>query len=487
MEEKFTAVLASNERILTMLQLLATSPERLTQQDTSPGLEHVALHRRGTDATLVAPLVVIENEDQGMLKDDNARILHKLFVQIVAAWLNQMNVDKRSSGSRDRSIDLVSPKLDGSTVVCNPSQRSNIEFLSSKLDSFSTSNGRFRRPSSPGLAPTDLPEPLSPTTTQSSDVSRRSDLANESPYSDFTVSTSAPSEASTANQMASKQLLEAVKKKDIEWMNTLIDSELKPDIEVRDPEDKRKMTPLLLAVRLGDTKTVTLLHSKGANLEAKNESGMTPLILAASINNVEMMRELLARGAAVRAEDNRKRTALHLAIMKSSDRAISFLLNLNNIDQCGQADEHRKVDVDAADKSGSTPLHYCAEFGKLDTAELLLDRNACAEARDVANNTPAYYAIKHRKYYIVELLLARGANFSWPWPSEPTSDEIEKLLNRKSWRRPGLKCEKSKSDGAIEEVNRRSSLFLLPSPRFRRKSSAKVKEPLGAERALVHS
>lgn len=487
MEEKFTAVLASNERMLAMLKLLATSPERLSQQDTSTALEPVALHRRGTDATLVASPTGIENEDQGMLKDDNAGRLHELFVQIFGAWLNQINLGNGSSESPDRSAGLVSPLLDGTTVACSPSQRLNIELSSPKLAGVESNHARIRRQSSPGLSPTDLPEPLSPTTTRTSDLSRHSDLANESLYPDSIASTSAPSEASTASQTASRQLLKAVIKGNTEWMETLIDSELKPDLEFRDPEAKRKMTPLLLAVKQGDTKTIILLHSKGAKLEAKDESGMTPLILAASLDKVEIMRELLARGADVRAVDNCKQTALHLAIKRSSDRAVSFLLNLNNPGQCGEVEARKKVDINAVDKSGSTPLHYCAKYGKLDAAELLLNHNACIEARDVAQNTPAYYAIKERKYYIVKLLLARGADFSWPWPSDPTSDEIEKLLNRKGFRRPGLKYEKSKSDGAIEGVNRGSSFFSLPSTKFRRKSSAKVKEPLGAGRALVHS
>ncbi|MCJ1245537.1 hypothetical protein MMC30_002741 [Trapelia coarctata] len=487
MEEKFTAVLASNERMLSMLQLLAASPERLTQQDTSADLETVPLHRRGTDTTLVGPPTGLENEDQGVLVDDNAQILHKLFVQIFAAWLTQINADKRPSESSDPSIGLPIPKLGESIMARQSSQQSAFELMPPQFDNINNL-GRLRRPSSPGLGPTDLPDSLSRMTTRSSNISQASDLPTESLLSDSAASTSASSELSTSNQPASRQLLKAVKKKDIEWMRTLIDSELKPDIEYRDPDDKRKMTPLLLAVKLGDVKTIALLHSKGAKLEAKDELGMTPLILAASLNRVEIMRELLARGADVRAEDKSKRTALHLAIIKSSEAAISYLLNLPAMDPCGQLDARKKVDLNAADKSGSTPLHYCAEFGKLEAAEMLLERAALADTRDVANNNPAYYAIKFRRYYIVELLLARGADFSWPWPVEPTSDEIEKLLNRKGWRRPGSKCGKGKGEGSVEGLgrSRKNSLFSLPSPKFRRKSSTKVKEEVGGDsRTLV--
>jgi len=481
MEERFTAVLASNDRMLTMLQLLAASPERLTQQDNSADLETIPLHRRVTDATLVPPPTELDNGDQGVLVDDNARILRELFLQIFAAWLSQMNADKRPSESSEPYLGLPIPKLDGGILTRQPSQRSAIELMPPQFDS-TNYHGRLKAPSSPRLGPTDLPDSLSRMTTRSSNMSEGSDILTESILSDSAKSISESSLLSTTSQTASRQLMKAVKKKDIEWMRTLIDSELKPDIEYRDPDDKRKMTPLLLAVKLGDVKTITLLHSKGAKLEAKDELGMTPLILAASLNKVDIMNDLLARGANVRAEDKSKRTALHLAIMKSSEAAISFLLNFNATNPCGQIDERKNVDINAADKSGSTPLHYCAEFDKLDAAKMLLDRHASADARDVANNTPAYYAIKYRRYYIVELLLSRGADFSSPWPSEPTSDEIEKMLNRKGWRRPGAKGEKEE-EGKIE-VGRKSSPFSLPSPKFRRKSSAKVKV-LGDGRMLV--
>ena len=72
-------------------------------------------------------------------------------------------------------------------------------------------------------------------------------------------------------------------------MNKLIDSELKPDIERRDPLDKRKWTLLLRAVNLGDVEIITFLHSKGANIEARDASGRTPFLLAASLNKVAIV------------------------------------------------------------------------------------------------------------------------------------------------------------------------------------------------------
>ena len=483
MQENFTAVLASNERMLAMLHLLAVAPERITQQDLSTEIETHTLRRRGTDATLVAPSSDIESGEQSVVMDDNAQLLHQLFVRILEAWLNHITADKKLSVPSDPSIVLAGPKLGGGISTFKLPQGSPVEFLPAQFGNDGNNHGRLRSPSSPGLAPTELPHPLTPTTTCSSGASRSSDLHSDLLRSNSTPSRSASSEESTFNQTASKQLVEAVMKQDIEWMNTLIDSELKPDIEFRDPSDKKKMTPLLLAVKLGHMKTVTALHSKGANIEAKDESGMTPFLLAAFLGKEDMMRELLDRGADVRARDKCKRTALHLAIKKSSDAVISFLLNLRDTDQY---QEVKKVDVNAADKSNYTPLHYCAEFDKLEVARMLLDRGACLEAQDVAHNTPAYYAIKYRKYFIVELLFQRGADFSWPWPSEPTSYEIEKLLKGNGGRRSSSQGEKAKGESPVEKPQRRASWLSLPSPKSRRKSSVKAKESLVAAPTLVH-
>lgn len=228
-------------------------------------------------------------------------------------------------------------------------------------------------------------------------------------------------------------------------MKKLLASESKPDMEFCDSGDVKRRTCLLLAVGCGDIETVTLLLSHGASSETKDKSGTTPLMLAASLRKHLIVKELLKRDASVEARDKKQKTALHLAIHNSSPTSSNYevvvlLIDSVGSDQCRQANM-----VNAADKSGKTPLHYCAELGMLDEAKLLLRHGALFEAQDVAKMTPIYYAIKFRKYYIVkELLLKYSPDTTPQRPSEPTSAEIEKLLKNKGYRWPKLQNSRSR-------------------------------------------
>ncbi|KAK0510123.1 hypothetical protein JMJ35_007517 [Cladonia borealis] len=344
-------------------------------------------------------------------------------------------------------------------------------------------HAQIRKSSSPKLSPTEFAIALSSTVTRSSDKSQGLELPNESPRMIPMDYTPIPSKSCTQNETASREFLEAVNRKDITCMKSLLDSDLKPDIEYSNPDNDKRRTPLLLAVQLGHIEMVKFLLSRDAQIEAKDESGTTPLMTAASLGKVDIMKELVLQGADVQARNRTRRTALHLAIQKSrDDRAISFLLNLNNTDQCVSVDHRKAIDVNASDKSGKTPLHYCAELGMLEAATMLLDRHANFDAHDEADKAPAYYAIKSRKYFIVELLLKHKANFSQQWPPESTSKEIEELLKRQGYRRPSLENGSSKNEGAGEGPERRGprerkgSWISSQSSKFRKKSNANAKD-----------
>ena len=63
----------------------------------------------------------------------------------------------------------------------------------------------------------------------------------------------------------------------------------------------------------GHTGVVTVLLSKGASIEAKNQHGHTPLITAASRGHPEVLELLLMKGASIEATNNSRNTPLHLA------------------------------------------------------------------------------------------------------------------------------------------------------------------------------
>ena len=57
-----------------------------------------------------------------------------------------------------------------------------------------------------------------------------------------------------------------------------------------------------------------VLLNKGANIEARNNSGVTPLLMGAQYGNLEVVKRLLAKGANMKAKDDKGNTALALAI-----------------------------------------------------------------------------------------------------------------------------------------------------------------------------
>lgn len=79
---------------------------------------------------------------------------------------------------------------------------------------------------------------------------------------------------------------------------------------------------------------------------------------------------LLENGAEINAADKYGATALHRAVSKANITIIEQLL--------GQP----KINVNAMDCEGNTPLHICAEETKVDIAKLLLKHGANPDSKN---------------------------------------------------------------------------------------------------------
>jgi hypothetical protein len=66
--------------------------------------------------------------------------------------------------------------------------------------------------------------------------------------------------------------------------------------------------------------------------------------------------------------------------------------------------------VASRDQQNGTPLHWAAEYGPKDLAELLLAKGADLNARDNARRTPLHIAARYGHKDVAELLLAHGAD-----------------------------------------------------------------------------
>lgn len=93
-------------------------------------------------------------------------------------------------------------------------------------------------------------------------------------------------------------------RRDSVWIRFLIERGANPNVR-----DKRGVTPLVVASRLGFIEGLQALIDAGARVDEANDAGETPLISAVHRRDVEMIRVLLKAGADPDRADNSGRTA----------------------------------------------------------------------------------------------------------------------------------------------------------------------------------
>ena len=154
------------------------------------------------------------------------------------------------------------------------------------------------------------------------------------------------------------------------------------------------------SIQAGDEGYVRLYLSQGVDIEKVDDaSGLTPLLTAAKSRRTEVCRILLMNEpkAKINAIDKEKRGVLHLALCKSGGEDMIELLLCHG------------ADPDAVDSSGSTPLHYCANFNKPLALRCLLAKKAKKETLDNAGRTALQCAIEANKPGLVKVLYDAGA------------------------------------------------------------------------------
>ena len=423
MAQGFVAVLASNRKMLAMLQALAGPQQGLT--------------RRDTEATLVPQPDESEAEGQTVLSDENDQALHQFFERIFAVWLKN-NVADTSSPIPIKQSTSPSKSPNSSTSKFDPA-----DWATGSFGGYAMRHGRMRRPSSPGIDPTetDSANPLRLIGSSSSTQSCNSAFSAASSTSMMTRSTSVfgSSQTPDRSRFAGRRTRSSEIRSSNDRSISLADAQIEPDHRESDPQATRNGKELLECVRNNDIQTIQRLIEDGATLEEGDGTKKTPLLLAASLGRVDAFNMLLQKGANVSARDNADQTALHLAIRRpSTHTVIPLLLQPPTPQQLNSISVPNNDLVNARDKAGRTPLHDCARFGMLELAETLIAHNADINARDLRRLPPAYHAIKHRKYELVELLVEKKANFSdfeWP-PAHDISREIGILLEENGWKRP---------------------------------------------------
>lgn len=111
--------------------------------------------------------------------------------------------------------------------------------------------------------------------------------------------------------------------------------------------------------------------------------------------------EYISNGGCLTEEDTQKMTLLHHA---------AFSGNLPVVRAMFAVQPNRSVNLDAADSDGWTPLHYAADRGHVEVAQVLLDEGANVNARDTSKRTPLHLAALTGLVEVMKVLLANGAS-----------------------------------------------------------------------------
>jgi ankyrin repeat protein len=188
---------------------------------------------------------------------------------------------------------------------------------------------------------------------------------------------------------------------------------------------------------MGDARRVELFLAAGLDVDTiVNSNGETRLHNAARrvgagpeaehwnrirYSELEVMRLLLARGADVNAKTwYGKETPLHLLLHNNWEHWWSGTREdggpLKLLLQYG-------ADVNAADSSEQSPLHYAAHFNNHKAASLLLEYGADVNKEDFEGKSALVRAVQNASPNMVAFLLERGADphktngmkLNWPY------------------------------------------------------------------------
>ncbi|PAA93188.1 hypothetical protein BOX15_Mlig010017g1 [Macrostomum lignano] len=225
-------------------------------------------------------------------------------------------------------------------------------------------------------------------------------------------------------------------KGELEMVQMMFEFQPKNVRDVLAHRDKNGHTPLHKAVMFNHSELAKFLLSKGSDPELRDNQDNTALLLAARKSAFDCLVTLFCSGADISAVDVDGRNVVHLCTINGTKKdqwnnpcivkKLAPLLNLK--DQYGCTPLHyatQKGDLMITEKllhlgahcrvannDRSTPLHFAARYGRLNTCRHLVE--SCPpllNTLDRLGQSPLHLAAENGHAKIVRILLQRGAVF----------------------------------------------------------------------------
>jgi ankyrin repeat protein len=197
------------------------------------------------------------------------------------------------------------------------------------------------------------------------------------------------------------KLAYAVVNKDL----TALDSLLNAGIDINVTEEDRGATVLLIACSFKDYENVvSILISRGADVNFKGKDGRTPLMWAAG-NSLETIKILLNNGADVKAKGDDGMNAF----IQSTFGILSKKVSTDVMDLLLENGADVNSALNGKNAAGWTALHFAAINGDIDLVKYLLSRGANVNHTSDEGSTALSLARQEKYKEIINLLKNKGA------------------------------------------------------------------------------